>query len=375
MSDHQPNFFVFRINYGDKYKDIRKELLSFGNLRQGWGARGMSVESGVSFESFNDAWDEKWPGEDSNDYRAKRYRNLQILNEIKEGDIIIVPKLSQSHLEEDAYPCKSFAVVKCKSAYKFADNDDSLLQDPKINDFGHIVKVEVLFTCAYDHNIDSQAVKSKFIAYQSPLNRVRSDVFKQAVLKLIKEHEDKPDSMEKVSHDYLSMINERTKADRSTYIKNVIEAMNNLGNTEFENLIGEVFEKNGYKLVDKHSYTKDGGDVDLIFQAFPDNSLVQSITSFNENKSPLIWVQAKKKPKSDPNDVQGVDQLIKSFEKNKNSSNADQDYVSLKILIHLTTDFQNATVNKATEEEIMLVNGPQFASLVIRYGLDADLIG
>ena len=82
MSDHQPNFFVFRINYGDKYKDIRKELLSFGNLRQGWGARGMSVESGVSFESFNDAWDEKWPGEDSNDYRAKRYRNLQILNEI-----------------------------------------------------------------------------------------------------------------------------------------------------------------------------------------------------------------------------------------------------------------------------------------------------
>jgi len=36
------NYYVFRINYGEHYQTVRKEILE-GRLRQGWGGEGMSI--------------------------------------------------------------------------------------------------------------------------------------------------------------------------------------------------------------------------------------------------------------------------------------------------------------------------------------------
>lgn len=194
------------------------------------------------------------------------YNNLSIMLEIEPGDYIVVPKVS---MEED-YVCRSFVIAKCKKKYRF----DVLSE---VEDFGHIIEVEDVFSCSYDKNLQAQNIKSKFIAYQSPLNRVRSESFKEAVDELVRLHAEHPDEFEKDSADLISMVSRATASARNQYLEQIKSALQKIDNHKFEDIIGELFIKNGYTLTDNNWYDGEGGDVDLVFECFNRNTLMYNI--------------------------------------------------------------------------------------------------
>lgn len=346
--------YVFRINYNEHYKTIRSELLN-NKLRQGWGAGGMGVDQ--DFKSFKVAWRSNWGKKDGSDSLIeKRYRNIKIMTEIKQGDYIIIPKIST----KDDFVCKSFVVAKCKNGYKFKTLE-------KINDFGHYIEVEILFSCRYDMNIDSQTISSKFRAYQSPLNRVLNEDFEHAVDNLVKKHDETPDVFEKESSDLMTMIDIETREHREKYLKYTVEALRNLNNHKFEDIIAELFEKNGYLVVGKNRYDGDGGDVDIIFEAYNRNTLMHNIYEICELESPRIHVQAKKKKGIDLDDIDGVKQLIKMRD------DEDIEKNSIYILISLVDYFTEDTKIEADNNGIILINGITFASLLVRYGIEVEI--
>ncbi len=195
-----------------------------------------------------------------------RYNNLSIMLEIEPGDYIVVPKVS---MEED-YVCRSFVIAKCKKKYRF----DVLSE---VEDFGHIIEVEDVFSCSYDKNLQAQNIKSKLIAYQSPLNRVRSESFKEAVDELVRLYAEHPDELEKDSADLISMVSRATASARNQYLKQIKSALQKIDNHKFEDIIGELFIKNGYTLTDNNWYDGEGGDVDLVFECFNRNTLMYNI--------------------------------------------------------------------------------------------------
>ena len=321
-------------------------------LRQGWGTYEMSLDPG--YDSFKAGWRKNWGNYLSDENIRARYNNLSIMLEIEPGDYIIIPKLST---KED-YKCRSFAIAKCKSKYRFEVLDKS-------KDFGHIIEVEDVFSCGYDKNILSQCIKSKFIAYQSPINRVKNQSFIDAVNELVHLHNEKPDEFEKDSIDLISMISHATEQARSDYLEQIKKSLQNLDNHKFEDVICELFEKNGYVHTGNNWYDKEGGDVDLIFECYNKNTLMYNIFDICEVKMPHIYVQAKKKIGKDYGDEVGVDQLVK-MEEHIPEKNA------ILIVINLTDEFSEGAKNKAEENGIILINGVTFASLLVRYGIEVE---
>ena len=252
-----------------------------------------------------------------------------------------MPKVS---VEED-YVCRSFVIAKSKKKYRF-----DVLSEAE--DFGHIIEVEDVFSCSYDKNLHAQNIKSKFIAYQSPLNRVRSESFKESV--------------EKDSTDLISMVSRATASARNQYLEQIKSALQKIDNHKFEDIIGELFIKNGYTLTDNNWYDGEGGDVDLVFECFNRNTLMYNIYEICDVKMPHIYVQAKKKTGKDTGDIVGVDQLVKMEERIPEKN-------AVLMVINLTDEFSDAAKEKADENGIILINGLTFASLLVRYGIEVDI--
>ncbi len=348
------NYYVFRITYDDNYKLIRDELIKNHYLRQGWGTYDMAVDSG--FDTFKAGWQKHWEKDLPDETMLSRFNNLSIMLEIEPGDYIIVPKVS---VEED-YVSRSFLIAKCKEKYRF-----EVLPEKK--DFGHIIEVEDVFSCSYDMNLHSQNIKSKFIAYQSPLNRVRNESFKESVAELVRLHTEQPNEFEKEKTDLISMISRATSSPRNEYLEQIKSALQKIDTHKFEDIIGELFEKNGYTLTDNNWYDKEGGDVDLIFECFNKNTLMYNIFEICDVKMPHIYVQAKKKSGKDYGDIVGVDQLVK-MEDSIPEKNA------ILMVINLTDEFSDEAKEKADDNGIILINGLTFASLLVRYGIEVDIL-
>ena len=348
------NYYVFRINYDDNFARIRNELINNHLLRQGWGTYDMAVDSG--YDAFKAGWQTHWEKDLPDETMRPRYNNLSIMLEIEPGDYIIVPKVS---VKED-YVCRSFIIAKCKEKYRF-----EVL--PEAEDFGHIIEVEDVFSCSYDKDLHSQTIKSKFIAYQSPLNRVRNESFKEAVDELVRLHTEQPEEFEKDSTDLISMISRATSSPRNEYLEQIKGALQKIDNHKFEDIIGELFEKNGYTLTDNNWYDKEGGDVDLVFECFNKNTLMYNIFEICDVKMPHIYVQAKKKTGKDYGDIVGVDQLVKMEERIPEKN-------AILMVINLTNDFSDEAKAKADENGIILINGLTFASLLVRYGIEVDIL-
>lgn len=347
-------YFVFRINYGDWFGKIRTELLQNSKLRQGWGTYDMEVNQGC--EHFKAGWRLHWGDENISDNEMeKRFNNLAIMNEIKPGDYIIVPKVST---ESDAV-CRSFVVAKCRKTYQF-----SVLEEA--GDFGHIIEVESVFSCGYDKNSFSQNICGKFVAYQSPINRVLNSTFKEAVDALVNLHNSAPEEFERDCIDLTDMMNTATRVQRRVYLESLVSNLRNLSTHKFEDIICELFERNGYTMTKRNWYDREGGDVDIVFEAFNDHTLMHSIFEVCELEMPHIYVQAKKKEGIDYGDIVGVDQLNQMKGKIEERS-----YVL--IVINLADGFTKEARELANENGIILIEGLTFASLLVRYGIEVDM--
>ncbi|MDY5113240.1 MAG: hypothetical protein SPE66_05955, partial [Bilifractor sp.] len=229
------SYYVFRINYAENFEKIRSELLINHVLRQGWGTYGMRVDQG--YEVFRDAWRTEWGTDLSEEAMKTRYYNLSIMTEIQLGDYLIIPKVS---VKED-YVCRSFVIARCKGTYRF----DVL---SCVEDFGHIIDVENVFSCSYDKDMNAQKIAQKFTAYQSPINRVKNSEFIEAVEELVRIHDNEPELFEKESSDLVEMVSNATHDSRKIYLESIVKNLRSMKNHKFEDIIAELFEKNGYKL-------------------------------------------------------------------------------------------------------------------------------
>ena len=136
-----------------------------------------------------------------------------------------------------------------------------------------------------------------------------------------------------------------------------------LQNSTFEKIIEDLFIKNGYTKVRNNYYDGSGGDVDLVFKAFNTGSLMYDIFKmYDDDISPEIYIQAKKKNGKDLNDIDGINQLIQIAQKDNKPK--------VLILINLTDDFTLDAKALAEQFGVVLLNGKAFASLLLRHGLE-----
>lgn len=341
--------FVFRINYAERYQMVHKEILN-GKLRQGWGAYGMRVD--IPVENFKEAWYKNWGTETEEDKIESRYYNVKIMTEINIGDLVIVPKVSLN----EAFVCRSFTILRCTGTYGFEVLNGT-------DDFGHYIEVEDVLSCSYDLNELSYVISGKFIAYQSPLNRVKNNSFIEAVDKLIELKITEPERFEKESETSLAKVASATVEARQVYLSNIVNVIQNWPNKKLEIIIQELFAKNGYVKTDNNWYDGEGGDVDIAFKCFAENTLMENIYSLcDDTEMPEIFIQAKKKTGTDNNDINGIMQLLKMAQKVSNKP--------ILIVINLTSDFTNDAKRLAKDEGVILINGIMFASLLVRYGID-----
>ncbi len=356
------NYYLFRINYDDRnggnFSIIRGELLQ-GRLRQGWGAEGMAVSN--SEQNFLAARVKAWgsfanvPVGQTKDYHIRKYHNLHTMLDIKVGDLIVIPKVSLNN----PYVGRYFTVAKCTEEYKF-----NVLQG--VNDFGHIIGVENLFSCDYDFNSDSQIICGKLRAYQSSINNVLNEDFKNAVDNLIKNYTTNPQnfSSNNVAQSSLDMLAQDTKNERVKYLQEIVKSLRKLPPNTLEDIIKELFVKNGHKLIRRNFYNRKGGDVDLVFETFPENTLMHDIFKVGEDES-KIFIQVKKKVGTDLDDTTGINQL--------NQMNADNGRNNICILINLTDEFTDKAKQSASETNVILIDGLTMADIIVRRGIPVGI--
>lgn len=358
------NYYVFRINYGEFYEVIRSEMLQ-GRLRQGWGPDGMDVNQ--SFEGYRDAWRRIWKdNKTKDDYIKNKYRDISCMKEMKSGDIIVVPKVNL----KDKSKWRSFTVLKVTGGYYFSplktDGQDK-------TDFGHVIGVENLFSCSYELKETDAPLKvsAKFNSYRRPVNRVVIKEVQVAIAELLNKYNEDANFFDKGDASPTEALVYATKNDREVYLDAIVKALNSWSANKLEKTVEELFEKNGYQRIGRNQWDGQGGDKDLVFRSFVNNSLMSKIFDFADDDIllPEVRIQVKKKTGKDTNDIEGINQLVNMMPKD-NQNNAMVIYNIVNIVINTTDDFSDAAKQEARKHKIVLINGKQFASLLVKYGID-----
>lgn len=269
------NYYIFRIDYSKR--DYFKENLEKGLLRQGWGMENLSLvnENGEARnqEEWVNACPENWrTTEEARKYLRNKNTNLKKMLEMKEGDIILIPKFPEWNM---------FSLYKVTGKYYFNLEETAV-------DYGHciLVKIATIYPdevdkyFTYNGNIATKINHSKLRGYQTAIN----SVYNRDVTSLL----------QTISIKEVSPITEILK---NIFEKN-IRNMENLNREIFfvrandvEDIVEEIFIKQGYLVESKNSYDRKGGDSDRTFIKY---LLILSEVN-DEIGSCRVYVQIKKK--------------------------------------------------------------------------------
>ena len=337
------NYYVFRID--EHNSTLRKELFTCNRLRQGWGLSGMDIR--CDFDSFKNSWIKTWG--DDGDYIYRKYTNLLNMRRMEKDDIIVIPKISK----EDESGYRVFSIVRC--------NENPYSFEPLSNqggDFGHIISVTPIVSCYYDCDSDTRTISAKFTSYQSAVNNVYNEDFIEAVNRIISNSNTINYGIISTS---ISSIAVPTSKPFKTYLGEILNIINSWSPNHLEGIITELFTKNGFFKTRNNYYDKAGGDIDIVFNYRSDNLLLSDILSFaNTVDAPEIRVQAKKKSGRDENDKEGIQQLLLMKD----------DKPSINIVVNTAEEFSDEARELANKNQVILINGYQFAALLVKYGID-----
>lgn len=333
---------------------IRNKLFKEHELRQGWGGEGFDLNQ--SLDQFIESWEKKWDPDNMTDreYKKRKYNNLSIMKEISVGDIIIIPKLN-----EDSDGGRYFTIVRCEGTYEFDPLKIINYKGEEDTDFGHLLHVApVKNPISYNSNHYSREICAKFRAYQNALNRVYNEDFISAIDHLI----NMPFIDQRQDMSSMEALSTGTAHSRNNYLQEIVRMLNNWSPSQLERIIEELFKKQGYDISQRNHCDGVGGDVDIVFRAFPENSFMVQLIGASSSMidTPEIHVQAKKKTGNDRRDMEGIEQLLK-MRGNRNA---------LDIVINTTEKFSDKAIKYAEEEGIVLINGIQFADCLVQNGLD-----
>ncbi|WP_300328890.1 restriction endonuclease [Fusobacterium sp.] len=340
-------YYIFRIDYEEI--DYFQKNLEKGILRQGWGVKDLSLLDSEGKVRSQEEWVESCPTEWKSTEKAKKYlfsknTNLKKMLEMKEGDIILVPKFPNWNM---------FSLYKVKGKYYF-DLEEK-------GDYGHCIPVEVATTLsnevdkcfAYNANDSAKMIHSKLRAYQTSINSIYSKEIINAIENLLKIRSIK----EEIS------ISEILK---DIFYKNIKE-MKNLNNKIFsvrpddvEKIVEEIFKKQGYLVESKNLYDKKGGDSDRTFiKPLPILSEVD-----NELGNCRVYVQIKKKD-GVYDEEEGIDQLEKIIQSKEIKEENNKIIEIYKVLV-CTGEFSTRIKELANEKGIILIDGIQLIKLCLK---------
>ena len=324
------NYYIFRIDYSDR--DYFKKNLEKGILRQGWGVENLSLltESGEirSQEEWVNACPESWRTTDeARRYLRNKNNNLRKMLEMKEGDIILIPKFPEWH---------TFSLYRVSGKYYFD------LEKEK-GDYGHCIPVEIAkekpeeidkyFT--YNGNDDTKIIHSKLRGYQTSIN----SVYNEEIIKAIK--------------NLLQIKSIKEASPITEILRNIFEK--NIKNME------NIFIKQGYLVESRNSYDKKGGDSDRIFiKPLPILSEVN-----DEIGSCRVYVQIKKKDGiyDEGEGINQLEEIVKTKEKIEEKESKDNNFY--KVLV-CTGEFSPRVKELAQEKNIILIDGIQLIRMCLK---------
>lgn len=329
-----PKIFVFRTNYDDAHSFVMDELNHKGVLRQGWGRRGSSLISDSGNRLTESEWIENCKMAGINGYNAdelrKRHRILKKMLEINKGDLLVVPKTRNNQV---------LSICTVRGEYKF-----DIEVENKWEDFHHCIDVESVRSYSYDSCAEAVSVSRMFIAYQSPVNRVKDERYKQKVLSLYK-HEDQ----------YNSLTTRQVIIDiRRKSLELISHNIMDVPPVQFEDFLVECLKIKGYQVIRKNEYDGDGADTDIV--------ATYSLPFFEDIIDPpiTIFMQVKKKHDIDRNDQVGINQLIMARE---NARRKGQNPIC--VLVNTSTDISNTTRQYAKEEGIAIIHGSNILDFIL----------
>ncbi len=400
-----PNYYVCRIDYENAFLDIRAELIA-GRYRQGWGGSGCDLRINTA---------QTFP------HGRARYDILSLMLDIKPNDRIIVPKVNVNVAEHST---DFFTIAVCTAQYRFAPLS-------KYNDYGHIIEVDVEGSwIRYNEPRDSIEKAAKYIVNMiCNFHYGKFDVsnekvddnplemkFKEAVEYLIAPDKnpapqnypyiqpyirnsnsqsnaqpaDNSDAQPADNSDTQSVDNSDTHpvddsdaqpADNSdtqpekeditleNLIENnleqqrkfwrevlnilqtlrpddVLKAVRSVCAEIQQEIVIELFEMDGY-----------GFERDDNYLVFKRGTIEDTIYEMNGVDAPKIYVLLEK---SSVSHVEALAQLEQC------------DAVNTRVFIALVEEFSDDIKASARQKRIMLINGRQFAELIIKYAIKSD---
>ncbi len=330
------NLFVFRVASDNEY--IKDELFNHGRLRQGWGSAGtnlltMSKKEWIAAQCQRDVW------EGNKRYYTQKYSSHKIMLEIKERDIIIIPKMPDS---------TKFTICFASGSY-FFQQPDGYDKD----DFCHVIPIDLKTVRIFDYHANEycENIQAKMRAYQSPVNHVWNKLMRNISEKLISEPEGKT-----ASASVLDIVGEIMKDCYEDI--NALQRIRNLGNRNTEKIVEGIFEKLGYEMIGKNSFDGNGGDADLIYISNSVSEFFEVSANSTKIESQKVYVQIKNKRGEDSNDTAGIEQLCRR---------TSEDLSSVKILISTADKFTTECQEAARKNNVLLVDGKGLLKLVIKY--------
>lgn len=342
------NYYIFRIDYSKR--DYFKKNLEKGILRQGWGVENLSLltENGEirNQEEWINACPKNWRTTDeARKYLRNKNTNLRKMLDMKEEDIILIPKFPEWNM---------FSLYRVTGKYYFNLEETAM-------DYGHCIPVKIatqysdeIDKCfTYNGNDATKVIHSKLRGYQTSINSIYNKEIINAIETLLQIKSIKEES-------------QITEILRNIFEKN-IKNMENLNKEIFsirpndvEEIVENIFIKQGYLVENRNSYDRKGGDSDRTFIKF-----LPILSEVNDEiGSYRVYVQIKKKDGNYDED-EGINQLEKIVKTRENIEKNNKLNNFYKVLV-CTGEFSPRVKELAQEKNIILIDGIQLIRMCLK---------
>ena len=349
MKEKGMNFYIFRIDYSER--DYFKKNLERGILRQGWGVENLSLldENGEirNQEEWVIACPESWrTTNEARRYLRNKNTNLRKMLEMKEGDIILIPKFPEWNM---------FSLYRVTGKYYFNLEETAM-------DYGNCIPVTIatqypkeIDKCfTYNGNDATKLIHSKLRGYQKAINSVYNQEIINAIKSLLQIQSIKDES-------------QITEILKDIFDKN-IKSMENLNKEIFsvrpddvEKIVEEIFIKQGYSVESRNSYDRKGGDCDRTF--IKPLAILSEVN--DEIGSYRVYVQIKKKDGKYDED-EGINQLEEIVNTKESIEGKENKFNNFYKVLVCTGEFSPRIKELAQEKNIILIDGIQLIRMCLK---------
>ena len=325
----QVNCFVFRT----ANVSFVKEELSEGRLRQGWSPPGTSLLNDDGSPRTKEAWVNAYRNAWGEDPSPRRWGILLRMLEMKDGDLVVCPKMSDN---------SCFTIATVSGLYRFE-------VAPGKNDLGHIIPVENQREVKNWLDSDAQTIHELFKSayFRSAVTKIQ-DSNRERVLVAEKQLREKKDT--RTAQDRDAIRKQRSAEARREAAKHLTEYVSqSWGVDQFEAAVGEAFVRKGYEYIRGKSDQKGGADADHIL-SIP----MPGLDDLDSLDCPqyLLIVQVKLKKGVDNDDWKGVEQL--SMWKP-----SEEEQVVARVLFSSADSFTEECQRLASDNDVTLICGEE----------------